>query len=151
MVRKVRVVLEYELGSFPAHQQLPSHGQAPARRPLTFALGVSQSHPSSAQPYCLSWASMLCPHHLHLFGVSLQHRPKVMSFAAQVHSGAASSATTRPVAFAMAARNFLCASVWMLNAFTFIAAASSSGAAAISNKLASQQSTSLSSTVAMQG
>ena len=29
MVGKVRVVLEYELGSFPAHQQLPSHGQAP--------------------------------------------------------------------------------------------------------------------------
>ncbi len=29
MVRKVRVVLEYELGSFSAHQFLPSHGQAP--------------------------------------------------------------------------------------------------------------------------
>jgi len=40
-------------------------------------------------------------------------------WAAQVHSGAASSS---PVALAMAARNFLCASVWMLNAFTFIAA-----------------------------
>jgi len=49
-------------------------------------------------------------------------------WAAQVHSGAASSS---PVALAMAARNSLCASVWMLNAFTFIAAASNSGAAAI--------------------
>jgi hypothetical protein len=51
-----------------------------------------------------------------------------MSFAAQVHSGAASSS---PVALAMAARNSLCASVCMLYAFTFRAAASNSGAASI--------------------
>ena len=37
-------------------------------------------------------------------GVTLQHRPNVMSFAAQVHSGAASSSQ---VALAMAARNSL--------------------------------------------
>ena len=37
-------------------------------RPAAFAttaLGVSQSHPSSPQPYCLSWASMLCPQDRH--------------------------------------------------------------------------------------
>jgi len=60
MVGKVRVVLEYELGSFPAHQQLPSHGQAPARRPLTFALGVAFStHPGVIRPSM--WVSLNPP------------------------------------------------------------------------------------------
>lgn len=59
-------ILFTSVSSGAAAQQIIQPGLAEklASR-LIQPLGVSQSHPSSAQPYCLSWASMLCPQDRH--------------------------------------------------------------------------------------